>query len=250
MRFSMSEPSGSSTSTKTSSMPTNRRIRAISDAPGLLRPCCTRARGPGRPDVARARRSAHGGDRARLPGSRGNDETAAFAGETQDQRCGHPLQRPALAPAAGAAGCGSGGRLPDLQRGLRRPRRSRGGGAPAGRGAHRDARRAGGARPDGADAARRRAPGGPVRGRRAGAACRPGPFALGHREDHARARARFFSAKTRRCSRGRLSDPGGPRKLLAVANPSGLTHFVHRRLVDEKTRDRDVRYVQIAHLFD
>jgi phage terminase large subunit len=45
---------------------------------------------------------------------------------------------------------------------------------------------------------------------------------------------------------GRLSDPGGPRKLLAVANPSGLTHFVHRRLVDEKTRDRDARYVHVS----
>jgi len=37
---------------------------------------------------------------------------------------------------------------------------------------------------------------------------------------------------------GRLSDPRGPRKLLAVANPSGLTHWVHRRLVEEGTRDR------------
>ncbi len=102
-----------------------------------LLPSVARARGPGRPDLARARRSDHGGNRARLPGPRGDDETAAFAGKTQDQRCRHPLPRPGRAPAAGAAGCGAGGRLPDLQRGLQRPRRPRGGGAAAGRGAHR-----------------------------------------------------------------------------------------------------------------
>ena len=61
---------------------------------------------------------------------------------------GIPFRVPAEPPAARAAGGGAGGRLPDLQRGLRRTRRSRGGGAPAGRGARRaDARRAGGARP-------------------------------------------------------------------------------------------------------
>jgi hypothetical protein len=45
---------------------------------------------------------------------------------------------------------------------------------------------------------------------------------------------------------GRLSDPRGPRKLLAVANPAGLTHWVYRRLVDEPTRDPDARYVHVT----
>jgi phage terminase large subunit len=45
---------------------------------------------------------------------------------------------------------------------------------------------------------------------------------------------------------GRLSDARGPRKLLCVANPAGLTHWAHRRLVDERTRDRDSRYVHVA----
>ena len=45
---------------------------------------------------------------------------------------------------------------------------------------------------------------------------------------------------------GRLNDPRGPRKLLCVANPSGLTHWVYRRLVDEPTRDRDARYVHVT----
>jgi phage terminase large subunit len=45
---------------------------------------------------------------------------------------------------------------------------------------------------------------------------------------------------------GRLNDPRGPRKLLCVANPAGLTHWVYRRLVDEPTRDRDARYVHVT----
>ena len=53
------------------------------------------------------------------------------AGEAQDQGCGHPLQRPGGAPAAGAAGGGAGGRLPRLQRGLRRSCRPRRRGDPA-----------------------------------------------------------------------------------------------------------------------
>jgi PBSX family phage terminase large subunit len=44
---------------------------------------------------------------------------------------------------------------------------------------------------------------------------------------------------------GRLSDPRGPRKLLAVANPSGTTHWVYRRLVNEKTRDPGACYVHV-----
>jgi PBSX family phage terminase large subunit len=44
---------------------------------------------------------------------------------------------------------------------------------------------------------------------------------------------------------GRLSDPRGPRKLIAVANPGSLTHWVYRRLVDEKTRDAGTAYVHV-----
>ena len=39
---------------------------------------------------------------------------------------------------------------------------------------------------------------------------------------------------------GRLSDPRGPRKLLAVANPAGLVSWQYRRLIDESTRDPGV----------
>jgi phage terminase large subunit len=45
---------------------------------------------------------------------------------------------------------------------------------------------------------------------------------------------------------GRLSDPRAPRKLLAVANPKGVTHWVHRRLVDPETRDSKARYVHVT----
>ena len=86
---------------------------------------------------------------------------------------GIPLPRPGRPPAAGAAGGGARGRLPDLQRGLRRPRRPGRGGAPARRGAGRaDAGRARGARAARADAAQRRAPRGPVR-RTASSCCSP-----------------------------------------------------------------------------
>lgn len=44
---------------------------------------------------------------------------------------------------------------------------------------------------------------------------------------------------------GRLSDPRGPRKLIAVANPGSLTHWVYRRLVDPKTQDAGVAYVHV-----
>ncbi len=44
---------------------------------------------------------------------------------------------------------------------------------------------------------------------------------------------------------GRLSDPRGPRKLVAVANPGSLTHWVYRRLVDPRTRDAGARYVHV-----
>jgi phage terminase large subunit len=44
---------------------------------------------------------------------------------------------------------------------------------------------------------------------------------------------------------GRLSDPRGPRKLVAVANPGSLTHWVYRRLVDARTRDAGTAYVHV-----
>ena len=96
---------------------------------------------------------------------------------------GIPFRVPPRPPAARAARRRAGRGLPDLQRGLRRPRRPRRGGDPARAGARRAAaRRAGGARPAGADAAVRRATRGAVPRRRAGAARRPGPLALGRRE--------------------------------------------------------------------
>jgi terminase large subunit-like protein len=45
---------------------------------------------------------------------------------------------------------------------------------------------------------------------------------------------------------GRLSDPRGPRKLAAVANPASTLHFVYRRLVNEATRDEGARYVHVS----
>lgn len=45
---------------------------------------------------------------------------------------------------------------------------------------------------------------------------------------------------------GRLSHPSGPRKLVAVANPAARMHWVHRRFVDEKTRDADSRYIHVT----
>jgi PBSX family phage terminase large subunit len=45
---------------------------------------------------------------------------------------------------------------------------------------------------------------------------------------------------------GRLSDPRGPRKLLAVANPAGLVSWQYRRLIDEATRDPGVARVHFT----
>jgi hypothetical protein len=45
---------------------------------------------------------------------------------------------------------------------------------------------------------------------------------------------------------GRLSDPRGPRKLLAVANPAGLACWQFRRLIDERTRGQGVRRVHFT----
>ena len=72
---------------------------------------------------------------------------------------GIPFRVPPDAPAARPARRRARGRLPDLQRGLRRPRRAGRRGDPARAGARRaHARRARGARPAGADAAPRRPP--------------------------------------------------------------------------------------------
>lgn len=45
---------------------------------------------------------------------------------------------------------------------------------------------------------------------------------------------------------GRLSHPGGPRKLVAVANPAARMHWVYRRLVDEQTADRSSAYIHVT----
>ena len=90
-------------------------------------------------------------DRPRLPRRRADDGPAAGAGQAQDQGGRDPVPGAARPPAARPAGRGARRRLPDLQRGLRRPRRAGGRGAAARAGAGRaDARRARGARPAGA----------------------------------------------------------------------------------------------------
>ena len=130
-----------------------------------------------------------------------DDGPAAGAGEAQDQGRRDPVPGACRPPAARSARRRARGRLPDLQRGLRRPRRAGERGAPARAGARRaDARRAGGARPAGDDAAARRPPRGAVPRRRAGAARRPGPLALGRGADRRRAggaRPGAGSARTR-----------------------------------------------------
>ena len=98
---------------------------------------------------------------ARLPRARVDDGPAAGAGEAQDQGGRDPVPGAARPSAARSARRGARGRLPDLQRGLRRswPAGDRSDPARSGaRGAH--ARRAGGARSPGAHAAARRPPGG------------------------------------------------------------------------------------------
>jgi hypothetical protein len=45
---------------------------------------------------------------------------------------------------------------------------------------------------------------------------------------------------------GRLSDPRGPRKLLAVANPAGLVSWQYRRLINETTYDPGVARVHFT----
>ena len=104
--------------------------RAARAALHLLSPGA-RARGPGRADAADARRPDHRGDRPRLPGPEGDDGQAAGPGEAQDQGRRDPVPRAARPSAARPPRGGAGGRLPDLQRGLRRPRRPRRRGDPA-----------------------------------------------------------------------------------------------------------------------
>jgi phage terminase large subunit len=45
---------------------------------------------------------------------------------------------------------------------------------------------------------------------------------------------------------GRLSDPRGPRKLVAVANPSSTVSWQYRRLVNERTKDAATQYVHVT----
>ena len=140
-------------------------------------------------------------DRARLPGARGDDGAAPGARQEQDPHGRHPVPRAAAAPPARPAGRGAGGRLPDLQRGVRGPQRPvRRGAAPRALAGRADARRARGAGPGGADAAARLAPRRAVRRRRARAAGRPGPCAVGRGPDRRwprRARPRPRAARPR-----------------------------------------------------
>ena len=128
-----------------------------------LLPSGARHRRAGGSHPADARRPDHRRDRPRLPGRRADDGPAAGAGEAQDQGRRDPVPGACRPPAARSARRRARGRLPDLQRGLRRPRRAGRRGAPARPRARRaDARRAGGARPAGDDAAARRPPRGAV----------------------------------------------------------------------------------------
>ena len=45
---------------------------------------------------------------------------------------------------------------------------------------------------------------------------------------------------------GRLSHPSGPRKLIACANPGPETHWAYDRIVNDKTRHADCRYVHVV----
>ena len=134
------------------------------------------------------------GDRPRLPRPRGDDGEAARPREEQDQGRRDPVSRAAGPSAPRPPRRGARGRLPDLQRGLRRPRRPRGRGDPARARARRaDARRARGARTAGADAGERRPARGAVRRRHGCPPPRPGSIALGLRPDRGgtgRARSR------------------------------------------------------------
>jgi hypothetical protein len=149
-----------------------------------LVPPVARSRCPGRAHPADARRAEDRGDRPHLPRPRGDDGQAARPSQAQDQGRGHPVPRPSASRASRPPRCGARRRLPDLQRGLRRPRRAGRGGDPARACARRaDARRAGGAGVAGADADQRRPQQGALRRRRGRTPARPGPFPLGRRPD-------------------------------------------------------------------
>ena len=150
--------------------------------------------------------------------------------ETMAKRLVRAKQR--SAPPASRSGCRPahllpdrldavlGGRLPDLQRGLRGPGRPGRRGDPAGRRARRaDAGRARGPGPAGADAAQRRPARGAVRGRLGRAPTRPGPLALGRRED--RRGASDAEARPGAGRPGPLRAPGCDRGA-APRRPAGL----------------------------
>ena len=85
-----------------------------------LLPSGARHRRPGRAHAAHARRAQHRRDRARVPRPRADDGPAAGTGEAQDQGGRDPVSRAGRRPAARSPGRRARGRLPDLQRGLRR----------------------------------------------------------------------------------------------------------------------------------
>ena len=134
----------------------------------------------------------HPGDRAGVPRARGDDGAANRPREGEDPRRPDSVPGPERGRPARATRRGAGGRVSDLQRGLRRqlrrapdPRGARDRGDPPRTPARRaDARRARGARVAGADAApavaTRRAH---DHQRRARAASRTGPRPLGPRAD-------------------------------------------------------------------
>ena len=87
-------------------------------------PSGARARCPGRADAANARRARDRRDRPGVPRPRGDDGEAPRARQAQDQGRGDPVPRTAGASAPRPPRRRARGRLPDLQRGLRRPRRT------------------------------------------------------------------------------------------------------------------------------
>ena len=106
----------------------------------LVFTCChpgPRARSAGRADAAHARRPDDRGDRPRVPRPRADDGAAARPREAEDRDGRHPVPRPRAHLLPDRLDRGARGRLPDLQRGLRRPAasspRRRSGSAPRSR---------------------------------------------------------------------------------------------------------------------
>ena len=153
-------------------------------APVHVLPSGARDRCPGRADAANAGRSDDRRDRPRLPRPRADDGQAPRPREAQDRGGRNPVSGATGPSAARPPRRGARGRVPDLQRGLRRTRRPGGRGDPAGpraRGA--DARRGGGARPARVDAGERRPARRSLRRRHRCAPRRSGSIALGLRAD-------------------------------------------------------------------